>query len=290
MDDQERIDTGEHGMRREHRAAARLRHQRAADRRNDDLETGSFPVVRRDGGRGSRGKGRGLDRSAARARLVTSLLIVLLCALLGFGYMTQVNNTTSTYETLSEDELVSLINRTSQQARQLEERRDELDAQLTSLKSQADKQAEAERIAKQNEQTSGILSGRLPAQGQGIVVRITQGTTRDIDAATMFTLVEELRNAGAEVIQIDDVRVVTSTYLAKRDGKLVCDGVAIHPPYVVKAIGDPSALQNAVDIAGGVGSRLKVMYGAQVTVTTSDEVIVDATRSVADPEVAKPVK
>ena len=270
---------------RQEKAAARLRHQRATDRRNDGTATGSFPVVRRKG-TGKSGR-RDLNTAGNRARLGTSLLIVVLCALLGFGYMTQVNNTTSTYETLSEDELVSLINRTSQQAQQLEQRKNELTEQLDSLKSQANKRAEAERIAKQNEQTSGILSGRLPAQGKGIVVRITQGSKQDVDAATMFTLIEELRNAGAEVIEVSDVRVVTSTYIGKRDGKLVCDGYELDPPYIVKAIGDPSALQNAVDIAGGVGSRLKFMYGSRVTVTTSDDVVIDSVRGGGDQKYAK---
>lgn len=274
------------GKERHEKAATRLKHQRATDRRNDGTETGSFPVVRRKATRGRPD----LNRASTKARLGTSVLIVLLCAMLGFGYMTQVNNTTSTYETLSEDELVSLINRTSQQARQLEQRKNELTAQLDSLKSQADKKAEAERIAKQNEQTSGILSGRLPAQGQGIIVRISQGSKQDVDAATLFTLIEELRNAGAEVIELNDVRVVTSTYIGQRDDHLVCDGQPLDPPYVVRAIGDPSALQNAVDIAGGVGSRLKVMFGSRVTVTTSDEVIIDSVRATDSQRYAKPLQ
>lgn len=282
----------------------RLHHQRAQTERNDETATGSFPRVHRKGRSAKRGRETKPERSGGSgkravagsqpttaARIGTSALIVLLCALLGFGYMTQVNNTPSTYETLSEDELLRLMNETNTQVQNLEQRRNELTNQLQSLKSQADKQAEAERIAKDNEQTNGILTGRLPAEGKGVEVRVTQGTKQEVDAATMFTLIEELRNAGAEVIEINDVRVITSTYIAQgKNGVLVADGTDIESPFVIRAIGDPAALQNAVTIAGGVGSRLKVMFGAHVTVSTPETVTIDSVRGATDYKYAKTVE
>lgn len=263
----------------------RMRQAEEKDERNDRMETGSFPkVAKRSGTK------RGLNGTGLRTRLFSSLLVAAMCALLGFGYMTQINNTTSTYETLSEDELVRLINETSTQAQNLEQRKNELSSQLTSLKAAADKREQAEKIARQNEQTSGIISGRLPAQGQGVTITITQGSKQDIDAATLFTLVEELRNAGAEVISIGDVRVVTSTSIVDKDGTLVCDGTTLDTPYVVRAIGKPDDLQNAVNIAGGIGSRLKVMYGSRVTVTQSDDVVIKAVRGETAYQYAKNVE
>ena len=146
-------------------------------------------------------------------------------------------------------------------------------------------------IANQNKETSGIISGRLPAQGKGVIVTIGKGTDKDIDASTMFTLIEELRNAGAEVISINDVRVVTSTSIwADEDGDLECDGIPLGTPYTVRAIGNPADLQNAVNIAGGVGSRLKVVYGARVTVKQSDNVEINATREPSTNKYAKTVE
>ena len=214
-----------------------------------------------------------------------------MCALLGFGYMTQINSGPSIYETMSEDELVRLINETSTQAQNLEQRKNQLSQQLSSLKAAADQRAQAQRIANQNKETSGIISGRLPAQGKGVMITIGKGKDKDIDASTMFTLIEELRNAGAEVIAINDVRVVTSTSIwADEDGSLECDGIPLTAPYKVRAIGNPSDLQNAVNIAGGIGSRLKIMYGAKVTVKQSDSVQIDATREPSTNNYAKTVE
>ncbi|WP_317643630.1 DUF881 domain-containing protein [Bombiscardovia apis] len=236
----------------------------------DDTTTGSFPVVRRK-------PGHVLDARFSRVKVLTSLLVAFLTALLGFGYMVQVNNTKSSYEGLSEEELVRLLDETSTQVDKLEERKSQLSQQLSSIKSSADKQQEAARIAQQNEQSSGILAGHLPAKGKGVTITIDESGDR-IDAATMFTVIEELRNAGAEVIACNDVRVVTSTYVKDTKQGIDLDGSKLHSPYEFNAIGDPDALQNAVQIAGGVGSRIKVQFHASVSVQQSNSVKIDQIR------------
>lgn len=259
----------------------KLHVQHAQDERNDSTDTGSFPVVRRKPNLRANGK---------LTRLMTSVLIVVLCALLGFGYAIQLNNKSSTYETMSEEELTRLISETSTQVQNLQQRKAELTGQLNSLKAAADKQQEAERIAKENEETSGILSGRLPATGKGVVITISEGSKDRIDASTMFQLLEELRNAGVEVMELNNVRIITSSYVFDTKAGLDCDGTKIQAPYTLKAIGDPQNLQNAVNIAGGVGSRLKVKFGAQVTVTPSDSVDISQTRNVGQYKYAKTVE
>lgn len=256
--------------------------RRHRHRSNDNTDTGSFPMVRRR-------PSRSVNVNAKRARMVTSVLVALLCALLGFGYVVQVRNTSSSYESLSEDELVRVLDETSTQVDKLEQRRNELNRQLTSIQSAADKQKEAEKIAEQNAQMSGILSGRLPAEGKGVTIVVTQHDTR-VDAATMFTLIEELRNAGAEVISFNSVRIVTSSYVKDAKSGLVVDGSQLSSPYTIKAIGNPSDLQNAIQIAGGVGSRLKVSFNATVSVTQNDSVRIDEVRQPQQYQYARTVE
>ena len=94
----------------------------------------------------------------------------------------------------------------------------------------------------------------------------------------------------SEVIAVNTVRVITSTYIADTKDGLICDGVTLDPPYTVKAIGDPQTLSNAVNIAGGVGSRLKVKFGADVEVKTLDEVRIDEVREAQRYDYAKTVE
>lgn len=260
-------------------AVRRMHNHRQHGKANDRTDTGVFPAVRGKGRRSQRDRA-GLNANAMRARLITSALVAVLCALLGFGYMVQVRNTQSSYESMTEDELRRLFTETSAQVTKLEERKAELTEQLDSIKVAADKQEQARRIAEQNEQTAGILSGRLPAQGKGVTITVTEQPGKPIDAATMFHLIEELRNAGAEVIEFDGVRVITSTSIRRSGDALICDGQTLSSPYVVKAIGDPPTLQSAVDIAGGVGSSLKLDFGANVTIAQADDVKIETVREV----------
>ena len=112
-----------------------------------------------------------------------------------------------------------------------------------------------------------------------MVISISKGSKQDIDASILFTLLEELRNSGAEVIEINDIRVITSTYISDSADGLSCDGANIKAPFIIKAIGDSDNLQNAVNLAGGVGSRLKVKYGSTVSIAPSDKVEITSTRS-----------
>ena len=274
---------GEAGLAQGTDAPTSLKHQRAMDRANDNTSTGMFPVVRKRG-RARAPRRRPIKRTIV-SKALTSAMVFLLCALVGFAYMVQSRNATDSYSTLSEDELVRLIDESSTQISQLESQKTKLEGQLSTVKSAADKQEESQRIAKEIEQSTGILSGRLAAQGKGVRISI-YGNDKAVTAALMFNLIEELRNAGAEAIEINDIRVVTSTYVADTDSGLVCDGRAISAPYSIEAIGDPNALSNAVTIAGGVGQQIKAR-GAQVDVVQPDNVIIASVRESPSYQYAK---
>lgn len=261
----------------------RLRHREAVDRANDDTSTGMFPVVEGPGRRRGRkgrlrkpGRAPGSINRTIGSKIVTSVMVFALCALVGFAYMVQSRNTVDSYSTLSEDELVRLIDESSTQISQLESQKGRLESQLSTVKSAADKQEESRRIAREIEQSTGILSGRLATHGKGVSISI-YGDAKAVSASLMFNLIEELRNAGAEAIDLNGVRVVTSTYVADTDGGLECDGRNLSSPYTIGAIGDPNALANAITIAGGVGQQLKAR-GASVDVTQRDDVIIDSVR------------
>ncbi|TCD54795.1 DUF881 domain-containing protein [Alloscardovia theropitheci] len=250
----------------------------------DDTQTGIFPQItpERISQRADRAIHTWSDfvqtlrHSRHTKSFISSIVLVILGALLGYGFMAQQRITDTSYAALSESELVTLLDETNNQISRLETQRSQLNQQLSSIQTAADKQQEIERVAQENRDANDIISGRVPAYGQGVEITISQGSKRDISAAILFTLIEELRNAGAEVIQIGDVRVITSTYVIDTSSGLMSDGKYLESPYLIKAIGDKSNLQNAVDISGGVGSSLRVNYGARVSVRQSNDVEITA--------------
>lgn len=261
---------------------------------NDEAITGSFPVVRRkDARRGSsfsprsRKSGIKITDKTRSDRLAAFILIFLMSIVIGFSYMAQTHSRETSYESLSEDELVRLLDETNSQISKLTLQKESLAFQLESIRNSVNKQSEIERLAKEKAQVSGIASGRLAAYGPGIVATISQGNSKNIDAATMYTLINELRNAGAEAIELGTVRAVTSTYVVDTVDGIECDGTKISFPVTVKAIGDASALQNALQISGGVGSRLRVQFGATLNVSSSDNVEINSTHETGEYRYAK---
>jgi uncharacterized protein YlxW (UPF0749 family) len=106
--------------------------------------------------------------------------------------------------------------------------------------------------------------------------------------------VEELRDAGAEALQIDGgdgrmgVRIVASTwFLDAPNGALVVAGRTLTGPYRLTAIGDPPTMQTALNIPGGVVDTVH-NAGGTVTVSQPATVRVSALYQAGSPRYAQP--
>jgi uncharacterized protein YlxW (UPF0749 family) len=190
-------------------------------------------------------------------------------------------------DNLREDELVRIFAGVDQNGEQLADEIRALQSSLDLLKSQSTNEAEAQRAARERLDALGILAGTVPASGQGIVLTISD-PDRKVDASTMLDTVQELRAAGAEAIQIGDVRVVADTWFADSDAGLSVSGVDVSPSYVIKAIGDANTLAGAMEIPGGVTATVR-RAGGDTDVQIEDEVKVDALLTPSSPQYARPV-
>ena len=91
-----------------------------------------------------------------------------------------------------------------------------------------------------------------------------------VTASSLLNGVEELRDAGAEAIQIGGtVRVVQSSWFGGPPGALTVDGTPIQPPYVIRAIGSAHTLSDAVGFPGGLTDEINAL-GGNVTVQEND--------------------
>lgn len=66
---------------------------------------------------------------------------------------------------------------------------------------------------------------------------------RGVAPETMLDVINELRAAGAEAMEVRDdakaVRIGVDSWVAGTPGALEFDGISLAPPYSVLAIGDP---------------------------------------------------
>lgn len=271
-------------------AAAREQDAETAPTAEPDPVTGATAAVGRHGTptqpepRGLRGLGRAMRPRASRSQVMVGVL----CALLGFALVVQVSQTQEDQlSSLRQSDLVRLLDDVTQRSGELEEQVSSLEATRDELQSGSGRERAALELAEQQAETLGILSGRLPAEGPGVEIEVVEGA-EPLKAFGLFNVLEELRNAGAEAMEVNGVRLVASSYFEDTSDGVVVDGQVISSPYRWTAIGDPSTLETALEIPGGAMASLRA-DGARTTVTQQDRAEVTATVEPRAPRYATPV-
>ncbi len=218
----------------------------------------------------------------------SNILAALLAGALGFAIIAQVRQTSiEGLENLREDELVRIFADVDQDGEQLASEITDLRASLDLLKSRTTNEEEAQRAAKERLDSLGILAGTAPAEGPGITLTI-RDPAGGVKASTILDTVQELRDAGAEALQIGDVRIVADTWFTDTADGLSVSGTLLTPPYVILAIGDANTLAGAMEIPGGVTATVR-RAGGEADVQIEDRVTVDALLSLTTPQYAQPV-
>lgn len=227
--------------------------------------------------------GRALLPRASRGQAV----VAVVCALLGLAVVTQVRSTRqNNLSSLRQDDLVRLLDGVTRQADLLEQEASKLRAQQTELESGTDKKKAAQQAAEARATTQGILAGRLRAEGPGIDLTV-YSPAGTIKASTLFNILEELRNAGAEAVQLGERRITASSSIVDTAGGVIVDGTVLTAPYVWKAIGDSQKLSLALEIPGGALAAVRTL-GGNASVTENSKVTIDATRASSAPQYATP--
>jgi uncharacterized protein YlxW (UPF0749 family) len=108
----------------------------------------------------------------------------------------------------------------------------------------------------------------------------------------MLNGLEELRDAGAEAIELNDsVRVVAQTALEDGQNGIVVDETELTPPYTVEVIGDPHTLAEALNIYSGFVDDIEGPdIGGAVTIEETTSVEIATLTEPLDPEYAEPVE
>ncbi|WP_407687658.1 DUF881 domain-containing protein [Mycobacterium sp. HUMS_1102779] len=229
-----------------------------------------------------------------RTRLAFGTLAILLCLLLGIGIATQVRRTETgdSLDTARPADLLVLLDSLRQREATLNTEVSELQSTLNSLQAAGNTDQAAIQSAQARLAALSILVGIVGATGPGVTVTI-EDPGPGVSPEAMLDVVNELRAAGAEAIEVNDarqsVRVGVDTWVAGMPGSLVVDNKTLSPPYSVLAIGDPPTLAAAMNIPGGAEDSIK-RVGARMSVQQADKVDVATLRQPKPHQYAQPVK
>ena len=130
------------------------------------------------------------------------------------------------------------------------------------------------------------FGGLVGVEGQGIRI-LAEGS---FDPIAINDLLHELRNAGAEAIAIDQIRITANSVAVLGTSAIEIDGVPIGPSFEVAAIGSPDGLQAAIERPGGILSLYEQSIDARFTVSQVERLVLPATRRDLTPAAARPVE
>lgn len=238
------------------------------------------------------------DARAARRRLAGAFLhpgrgqlvaAVLLFAV-GLAGVMQVksNQSDEGFSTARRTDLVQLLDGLNTESRRLEDEIADLERTRSTLQSGASSQRVARQEAQKRIDALGILAGTVPAQGPGIRVTINDPQDK-LTAAELLDGIEELRDAGAEVIEINGkVRVVASSWFGSGPDGLVVDGTTLTRPVTIAAIGDQHSLQTGLTFRGGFADKVKANAGADLAFESVDQLRITSLHSPPGHQYAQP--
>ncbi|MFF1736501.1 DUF881 domain-containing protein [Streptomyces sp. NPDC058247] len=220
----------------------------------------------------------------SRAQLIVALLLFVLG--LGLAIQVRSNSDSSALRGARQEDLVRILDELDDRTQRLGDEKQRLEGQRTELENSSDQAEEARKQTVERERQLGILAGTVAAQGPGITLTISDKKGA-VQADMLLDAIQELRAAGAEAIQVNDVRVVADTYLTDASGgRVSVDGHKIGEPFVFKVIGKPQDLEPALNIPGGVVQTLEKEQ-ATVTVAQAQKIVVDALRPAKRPDYAQ---
>ena len=244
-------------------------------------------------------------RRIVRAVLVprlrrVDLVVAVLLASLGFAAVVQVRSTQDdgVLASARQEDLVRILSDLTNRSERLRQEVTSLTDTERRLTTGTDRSAAALAEARRRTQLLGVLAGTVSASGPGVLLTVTDPAGK-ITAGVLLDTLEELRDAGAEAVQLEGpvrtppdarlaaVRVVASTSLLDAPGGIQVDGVLLRAPYRFTVVGDAGTLASALGIPGGVLDTVARAQGL-ATVSRQDLVVVAALRALTPPRYARP--
>ena len=218
----------------------------------------------------------------------SQVTIALVAFLLGVLVVVQLRNQTggSALQNKSSQDLTNLVGSLNTENDRLRSEIAGLQNQLDELR--ADHTIGASSVGQIQAELARIRawSGLDPVAGKGVTITVTGR----IDSTAVDDLLNELRNAGAEAIAIEDIRIVARTAVSGSPGSIDVDGFLLRDPFHIRAIGKPETLVGSLTRAGGIIAQLAAT-NADVTIDvtpTDDRMLLPASRQDLVPDHGHP--
>ena len=220
-----------------------------------------------------------------RVAQATLFAVAMLIGMLGVG---QLNSQARPIEIsrLSATELSTLIETLTARNRELRSGLADIRDQLRQYEVSGPRSESALQVSREDLRRITAFGGLAAVDGQGIVMDVNG----NLDAIALNDLINELRNAGAEAIAVDAIRVTARSVATEGPRAMELDGVEVGEQFTLRAIGSPDGLLGAMERPGGIISQLKLFIRATIRIRQAESVELPASEVSLLPVVGTPVE
>jgi uncharacterized protein YlxW (UPF0749 family) len=204
------------------------------------------------------------------------MTIAAVTFLLGFLVIVQINTQASSeaFGGLSSQDLTVLVANLDDRNDQLRTEVATLERELVVLEQNTERGDMSLDELRADLRRVRLYAGIDPASGPGVSI-VVRGP---IDGPGIEDLVNELRNAGAEAMAIDSVRLVPGVVAIGSPGAVTVGGASLEDPFTLNAIGAPDKLTGSLTRPGGIIAQLSATQpDVTVDVTPMERIGVPAT-------------
>lgn len=215
-----------------------------------------------------------------------AITLGIMCLLLTIAICIQIRTMNSASSTVSQtladndlrDQVLKMKERFDNTSNDLANAQKELE-KVRQAATQNDASAEAkERELKEN----NMILGNTDVTGEGVEIVLADAVNissslsasdQIIHYGDIQDVVNELRNAGAEAIEVNGQRIVNTSAITCEGNIIKINGERIGSPFTIKAIGSKDLLYGALERAGSILDWIR-NAGNTATVTKKDNITI----------------
>ncbi len=145
-----------------------------------------------------------------------------------------------------------------------------------------------------------MVTGSIPVRGKGILITLGDSDKKlnDYEDPIFYIvhyyqlelLMNELWNAGAEAIMINNNRIIDSSGFSCAGTTILIDTKRIAPPFEIFVIGDPKSLKKNLTMPGSYVEREILAFDLKFSIESVDEIEIPAYKGRLSFDYAQPVE
>ena len=192
-----------------------------------------------------------------------ALVFGILCLILTFAITVQLRvsslSESESSQTKITDKLKDEIFRLNDENVKLAEKFQNTTSELDDARNQAAQNDSSSKDTSELIKKYTIVSGKTYVTGQGIIIKYkpSDNEAKADMVKDLRDIVNEIKNAGAEAIEINNQRIVGTTAIEMVKNKIEINDTEVSENFIIKAIGDSNLMYSGLIRPGGTIENIK---------------------------------